>query len=276
MSFVCSQNSILINGRAKSRTTVIFPAANLFELMGLFYNLGRKVGPKVRKAKWIWHSMTGTESETIKMENEVGRDLAREIRNLVEADKDPQVEKILNETGFRLSRCVVNQARTFSFEAIAGSEPNAFALPGGFIFVTRSILELCEWDRDEAAFIIAHEMAHVIRKHAINRIMSDFAVTAASRIVPARGAITGWVKKVGVKYLESSYSQELEFQADKLGTRLIEAAGFSPDASVRLLRRLSNINSSRNQIDLGGYFSTHPPYEERIRTINEQLKKLKQ
>jgi predicted Zn-dependent protease len=243
---------------------------------GLFYNLGRKVGPKVRKAQWIWHSMTGSDADTIKMENEVGRDLAREIRNQAELDRDPQIEEMLNKIGFRLSECVVNQSRTFSFEAITGAEPNAFALPGGFIFVTRSILELCNWDGDETAFVIAHEMAHVIRKHAINRIMRDFAVNAASRIVPARGAITGWVKKVGMQYIESSYSQELEFQADKLGVRLIEAAGFAPDASVSLLKRLGNLKSSENRIQIGSYFATHPPFEERIRNINEQLMKLKE
>ncbi|MBN2590278.1 MAG: M48 family metalloprotease [Sedimentisphaerales bacterium] len=242
-------------------------------MSGLFYNLGRKVGPKVRKAQWIWHSMTGTEADTIKIENEVGRDLAREIRFQLEIDKDPQVEKILNETGLRLREYVANEFRTFNFEAITGAEPNAFALPGGFIFVTRSIMELCRWDKDETAFIMAHEMAHVIRKHAINRIMRDFAVTAASRVAPARGAIAGWVKKVGMQYLESSYSHELEFEADKLGVCLIEAAGFSPEASITLLKRLSELKSSSNQIELGNYFSTHPAFNERIGNINEQLKK---
>jgi predicted Zn-dependent protease len=241
-------------------------------MSGLFYNLGRRVGPKVRKAKWIWHSMTGTEADSIKIENEVGRDLAREIRLQAEIDRDSRVEQMLNETGLRLRECVANESRTFSFEAIAGAEPNAFALPGGFIFLTRSILELCQWDKDETAFIIAHEMGHVIRKHAINRIMRDFAVTAASRVAPARGVVVGWVKKVGMQYLESTYSQDLEFQADKLGVRLVEAAGFTPEASIRLLGRLSELKSSEKRIEIGSYFSTHPPFEERIRNINEQLK----
>ncbi|MBN1975289.1 MAG: M48 family metalloprotease [Sedimentisphaerales bacterium] len=242
---------------------------------GLFYNLGRKAGPRIRKAKWIWHSMIGTEAETIQIENEVGRDLAREIRLQANIDRDPQVEKMLNETGLRLGEWVANESRTFSFEAVAGAEPNAFALPGGFIFVTRSIIELCNWDRDETAFIIAHEMGHVICKHAINRIMRDFAVTAASRAAPVHSAAVNWVKKVGMQYLESSYSQELEFQADRLGVRLAEAAGFKPDASIKLLRRLSELKSSENRIEIGNYFSTHPAFNERIRSINELLVKQK-
>ena len=241
-------------------------------MSGLFYNLGRKVGPKVRRVRWVWHSMTGTEADAIKTENEVGRDLAREIRKQTELEREPKVEQILVETGLRLTKCVANQSRTFSFEGIKSTEPNAFALPGGFIFVSRSILDLCEWDRDETAFILAHEMGHVIRKHAINRIMRDLAVTAASRVAPVRGAVSAWVKKVGIQFLESTYSQELEFQADLLGVSLAEAAGFAPEASIKLLKRLEKIKSLESGFNIGSYFSTHPPFEDRIFNIARKLK----
>ncbi|MHC4521140.1 MAG: hypothetical protein ACYTAS_21305, partial [Planctomycetota bacterium] len=59
----------------------------------LFYNLGRKVGPKVRKAKWIWGSMTGTEADTIRLERGVGADLAQEARVQLRADPDPAVQQ---------------------------------------------------------------------------------------------------------------------------------------------------------------------------------------
>ena len=64
-------------------------------MSGLFYNMGRKVGPKVRKAKWIWQSMTGTEADVIKVENDVGRDLAGEIRRQLRSEPQPQLEMML-------------------------------------------------------------------------------------------------------------------------------------------------------------------------------------
>ena len=130
-------------------------------MSGLFYNLGRMVGPKVRKAKWIWQSVTGSEADAIKVEHDVGQDLACEIRHRLELDQNPQTAQLLNETGRRLSACVVNKSRRFSFEAVNGAEPNAFALPGGFIFVTGSLVELCQWNQSEVAFILGHEMGHV-------------------------------------------------------------------------------------------------------------------
>ena len=172
----------------------------------------------------------------------------------------------------RISKCVANESRTFSFEAIHTNEPNAFALPGGYIFLTRSILELCQFDNDEIAFVMAHEMSHVIRGHAINRIMRDFVVSAASKVTPARGLITGWIKKVGIQYIESTYSQELELEADKLGVLLTHAAGYNPRAAITLLERLNQYKTKENKLDIGSYFSTHPPFSERIYNISEQLK----
>lgn len=242
-------------------------------MSSLFYNLGKMAGPKIRKAKWIWQSMTGSETDTIKTENEVGRDLACEIRHQAELDHDPNIKQILNKTGLHLAECVANRSRTFSFEIIKDTEPNAFALPGGFIFVTNSMVELCGRDRDELAFIIGHEMAHVIRGHAIKRIISESALNVASRTTPIRGQISGWLRKAGIQILENAYSQELESQADKLGVRLTDAAGYNPNASIQLLRRLAGRNSSESQSVLGSYFSSHPPLEERIRNINQQLLK---
>ena len=239
----------------------------------LFYNLGRMVGPKVRKAKWIWQSMVGSEADAIKVEHDVGRDLAREVRHQLGLDRKPQIRQMLNEVGPRLAACVANKSRTFNLEAVEGTEPNAFALPGGFIFVTGSLVELCQWNRDEIAFILAHEMGHVIRGHAMSRIVRNSAIAAASQAAPVRGLVTGWLRRVGVQFLESAYSQDLESEADKLGVRLTAAAGYDPHAAVQLLGRLAKLKSPASQLDLGSYFSSHPAFNVRIHNINRLLQK---
>ncbi|MHC4743481.1 MAG: M48 family metallopeptidase, partial [Planctomycetota bacterium] len=224
----------------------------------MFYNLGRKVGPKVRKAKWIWQSVTGTEADAIKVENEVGRDLAHDVRQQLKPNPDPEIEKLLKKIGPRLAACVANRYRTFSFEVVKGGEPNAFALPGGFIFITTSLVELCQADPDEVAFILAHEMAHVIRGHAMNRIMSNTAISTAARVTPVRGVLSGWLKKVGIQFLESAYSQDMESEADKLGARLAAAAKYDPKAATVLFTRLSKLSAAPRNFYLGKYFTSHP------------------
>ena len=245
-------------------------------MSGLFYNLGRKVGPKVRKARWMWQSIAGSESDAIKIEYEVGIDLARQIREQLGQAQEPKIDQVLNEIGNRLVACVANKSRKFSFETVNGPEPNAFALPGGFIFVTKSLVELCRYNHDEIACILGHEMAHIIRGHAMNRIISNSAIAAASRAAPIRGALSGWLRKVGVQFLESAYSKDLESESDRLGVRLVAAAGYQPDACVKLFSRLAELNSPPHEFDLGSYFSSHPPFKIRIDNVKRQLRKHQQ
>ena len=240
-------------------------------MSGLFYNLGKKLGPKLRKVKWVWQSVTGTEADAIRVEHEVGRDLAREIKRQLELDPEPKAAHTIRQIGAKLTACVADRRRKFDFEIIKGPEPNAFALPGGFIFVTRSLLELCQRDQDELAFIIGHEMAHVIRGHAMDRFISNSAIAIGSIAAPVRGLIARWLRNVGVKFLESAYSQDLELEADSLGARLTAAAGYDPHAPAQLLSRLAKLARPANQSGLGSYFSSHPAFDLRIERVNRLL-----
>jgi predicted Zn-dependent protease len=224
----------------------------------------------------MWQSVTGSEADAIKVEYEVGLDLAREIRQQLGQIRQPQTDQMLNEIGNRLALCVANKSRRFSFETVKGGEPNAFALPGGFVFVTQSLVELCRYDKDEIACILGHEMGHIIRGHAMNRIVSNSAIAAASRAAPIRGVLSGWLRKVGVQFLESTYSKDLESEADRFGVRLVAAAGYEPGACVQLFSRLAKLASPPGQFDLGSYFSSHPPFKVRIENIKHQLRKSRQ
>jgi predicted Zn-dependent protease len=234
----------------------------------LFYNLGKRAGPKVRKAKWAWQSITASEADTIKAEHEVGKDLACEIRNQLGLDTELQSGQLLSEVGSHLAVHVTNKLRTFSFEAVKCSEPNAFALPGGFIFVTRSLLELCDWNSDQVAFILAHEMAHVIRGHAMDRIVAGSAIAAGAKAASIRGLLNTWLGNVGVKFLKSAYSQDMELEADTLATRLATAAGYDANGPKQLFSSLKKLDESDKQPDFWNYFSSHPTFEVRINNID--------
>jgi len=219
----------------------------------------------------MWESLAGTEADAVRQEHGVGLDLAHEARIQLPMDPDPQTAQILTQTGRQLSACVANRLRTFQFDAYLGGQPNAFALPGGFIFVSRPILELCQWDPNQIAFILAHEMAHVIRRHVIERIVTHSAVSMAARAAPVSGALGAWLHNVGVHFLETAYSRDQELEADKLGVRLVMAAGYAPEASAHLLTSLAELSRSVDPAVLGDYFSTHPSAEVRIRAIRQFL-----
>jgi predicted Zn-dependent protease len=240
---------------------------------GLFYNLGRQVGPRVRKARWVWESLTGTQADAIRVEHAVGLDLAHEVRQQLQIDSDRRTREVLEEIGYQLSARLANQLRSFRFEAYQGGRPNAFALPGGFIFVSTPILELCQWNKDQIAFLLGHEMAHVVRGHAIERVVAGSAISIAARAAPAPGTLGAWLRKVGTRFLEAAYSRDRELEADALGVRLAAAAGYEPQASIQLLSRLAEVHESADLTALGEYFSTHPSSQVRINNIRDRLQR---
>jgi predicted Zn-dependent protease len=239
---------------------------------GWFYRLGKSLGPKVRRGLWMSQCVLGSESDLIAAENAAGIDLAEEVRRQAPLDPEPQVDAFVQSIGSSLASFVADTRRRFAFAVLASEEPNAFALPGGFVFITRGILELCRWDRNEAAIILAHEMAHVIRKHPMERVMESSALSAATRAMPVRGALGGWLKTAGLAVVEKAYSQERELDADALGLKLACAAGFDGRAGERLMFRLAAIRKAHN-LPLGEYFDTHPPFERRIYELRRLLDK---
>jgi Zn-dependent protease with chaperone function len=233
---------------------------------GFFYNLGRLAGPAVRKGAWFWRSLTGTEAQRIAAERAVGRDLADAVLRDLPLDEDAAARTLLSEVGAAVAARVRDKRRQFDFFLAAPGPPNAFALPGGFVVATRALLDLVGGERDELAFILGHEVAHVIREDPVERIMTDATVGAALRAAPAGRLYGAVVSPLAARFIQSAYSQDREFAADELGVRLARAAGFDPAGAVRMLFRLAD-RAPQREGALAPYFSTHPPFAQRIREI---------
>ena len=146
-----------------------------------------------------------------------------------------------------------------------------WALPGGFVYVTRPLLELCEQNSDEIAFILGHEMGHVVRRHAIERLISNTAISAATRTTRAGRLIGGQLAGLGAKFLTSAYSQAQEFEADLFGARLLRSSGLDPRGAVRALQRLQELGGRRDESVLAAYLSSHPPAGDRVERIQRLL-----
>jgi Zn-dependent protease with chaperone function len=136
------------------------------------------------------------------------------------------------------------------------------ALPGGFVFISHSLVDLCERRPEELAFVIGHEMGHVIRGHAWDRMVNQTMLNAASVVILRAGVLGGWLRNSGMKLLQSAYARDCELEADELGLRLASAARFAPGGAIALLRRIERL--AADPASLGQYFASHPPASERI------------
>lgn len=238
-------------------------------MSSFFYNLGRALGPKVRKGQWLWQSLTGTERERVEAEFAVGRDIAAAMRAGMGVDTDQEAGRMVAELGAKLADASKNRHRRFEFSLVKADRPNAFALPGGFVFVTRPLFDLME-EPEELAFILGHEIIHVVEEHALERLVSDMTLGAAVRRLPAGGLAGPWLRSTGAQLLQSAYSRDTELLTDRLGARLALDAGFAPQAGTRLLERLK-AGAGDRPASFWAYFSTHPEFDLRIAELRRYL-----
>lgn len=234
----------------------------------LFYNLGRWAAPGVRKAKWAWKAATGPESEAIAAEKAVGADMARYVRQQCKSCPDDEHDRMLSAIGRSLVAGPAKKYGRFHFECIDRNKLEAFCLPGGFIFVSESMMQFCGPDRDMLAFVLAHEIAHVAKGHAIERMVSSALIRTVSHSGPVRHLVTGALNRTGMQLLEKAYSRDQEKDADKLGLQLAISAGYDGYAAVRFFEKLA---ANDDKPLLGEYFSTHPACQKRITWIRQIL-----
>lgn len=141
------------------------------------------------------------------------------------------------------------------------------ALPGGWIFLSDALARGCGGHEGELAFTVAHEMAHIVLRHTWDRMISNTALKVAAAATSRIGPVGGWLRSQGISLLRNAHSSECEFAADEMGFRLCRAAGFDTDGAFTLLRRWQA--STDAGINLGPYFTSHPPTAQRIARLTK-------
>ena len=238
-------------------------------MAGFFYQLGKTVGPKLRRAKWVFSAATAPEAESIAAEQVAGADLAQVVRQQRRLCADTEIVELLNSTGAALTERVRDKRRTFEFICLAGDEPEAFCLPGGFVFVSRSMIDLCDRSADPLAFVLSHEIAHILEGHAMQRMIGGAVLRAVGRVGAVKyAAATGAMRTLGIEFLNKAYSREQERAADALGLRLAMAAGFSGQAAIGVFEKLAALERPNGTLK---YFATHPEAQERISHLSRLL-----
>lgn len=153
----------------------------------------------------------------------------------------------------------------YHVQVLDSAEVNAFAAPGGFIFVTTGLLKLVR-SEDELAGVLAHEVAHISKKHGLktiqtSRLTSAFTILGSEaaksytsqQVSQLTSAFEGAVDDVVNKLVVNGYSRDKEYEADKFGAEYAKAANYDPGALKTFLARMEKAEGSG-----GGMFKTHP------------------
>lgn len=214
---------------------------------------------------------------------EQGAEVAKRVEQQIGLYSAPKTEAYLREVGAHLVAAVNDPRWKFSFEIVNQSEPNAFAIPGGSIYVSRGLLALVNRE-DELAGVLAHEIAHVTQRHSANQQRKGFLPGLLS--VPGKvvGNVVGEnlgalinapIDTVGGAWL-SRYSRGQESESDRIGIRTAARAGYDPLALAEMLRRLEQDAASRSGEERTfSIFDSHPMTDTRLKDIQSRAAALK-
>jgi predicted Zn-dependent protease len=201
-------------------------------------------------------------------EKQMGRDTAAQVeKELGQSVKDQQLQNYINSVGQGIARISHTPDEGFSYKAIDHKSVNAFALPGGYIYITTGLLKELNSEA-QLASVLAHETAHVTARHIAQQITRDILIDVGFSVAGSQTASSAIRVANIVRQLESmSFTREQEKQADEVGMDYLVKAGYTPYGMIETMEILQRASGSRT-IE---FFSTHPNPENRIGYLQERI-----
>ncbi len=222
---------------------------------------------------------------SLESEVQIGEQAAAEVRRQAKMVRDPLIAGMVARVGQRIidysdwGEIATGQPRDkipFHFEAIDSKEVNAFALPGGYIFVNTGLIAAAE-DEAELAGVLAHEAAHVIARHATERATDVQLLNLAAIPLVFVGGVGGDVVRTAAGFAINlsalGITRDSEREADALAIQYMWNAAYRPANYPEFFRRmLSERKRDPSRVEV--FFSTHPPFGERIELVEREIAQL--
>jgi predicted Zn-dependent protease len=243
------------------------PSRTLLAII-LFVTLGAAQGPKKFQPGFNLFSK--------QQDVQLGQESAAQVRKQMTVVKDPFLNQYVNLVGKRLasSREAQESEFPFTFEVVADPSINAFALPGGPMFINTGLLKAVD-NEAQLAGVMGHEMSHVILRHGTNQASkSELLRLPAILGSQIGGSVAGQLAQLGIGLGANSvllkFSRTAETQADLTGSHLMAEAGYNPMEMARLFEKLSAQGGQR----AFQFMSDHPNPDNRERAIAEEASHL--
>jgi len=208
-------------------------------------------------------------------EVELGQQEAQQVNAQLPMVQDAVIQNYVNTLGQRIARTTSRSDLNWQFQVVNSNVVNAFALPGGFIYVNRGVLARAS-NSSEVAGVLAHEIEHVVRRHSVKQMEQAqganvgvgilCALTAVCNSGVAQAAIN-----VGGTAVFAKFSRTDEVQADEGGFNNVIRAGISPRGMLTFFQKLLAEEQQGGNANVAAWFSDHPGTQDRIADIQRML-----
>jgi len=207
---------------------------------------------------------------------EIGKQSAVEVERQFPVLRDSETQNYVSRIGERLAAVASGPKFPYQFKVVNVADINAFALPGGFMYINRGLIEAAS-DEAELAGVMAHEMSHVALRHGTNQASKAYLGQAGLGILSGvlgsgtTSDIMGAVGGFGMNSLFLKFSRTAEEQADVSAAQMLAKAGYDPMAMARMFETLRE-KAGRDPGRFEQFFSSHPAPADRVRRIERETK----
>src|SRR5689334_24595544 len=210
-------------------------------------------------------------------EVQMGQEYAQQINAQLPIVQDPELNRYINVLGDSIAGLTSRKDLDWHFFIVDAKEVNAFAVPGGFVYVNRGLIERAD-QMDELAGVLGHEIGHVVRRHSVKQMEqaqgANIGVTLACVLTNVCGnQATAAAINGGGSALFAKFSRDDEAQADEEGVKNTVRAGIDPRGIPEMFQILID-ERQRSPSSVESWFATHPLEEDRIQATQAQIAKI--
>jgi predicted Zn-dependent protease len=207
----------------------------------------------------------------------VGRQLDAQVRQEMGLYQNDELQRYVSDLGMQLARASQRPNLPWSFAVVDSPAVNAFALPGGFIFITRGILPYLD-NEAQLVGVLGHEIGHVTARHSAQQytrgMATSLGVLVGSIFVPQVRPF-GDLAETGLGVVFTKFGRDDELEADRLGAEYAAGGGWDPDEVPKFLTTLARISEMADRNGVPNWMSTHPQPESRAERVAETVKKVR-
>jgi predicted Zn-dependent protease len=208
-------------------------------------------------------------------ELQMGAQFADELSKELKFIRDPSVVAYIDSLGQAIARVSQRNYIPYTFQVVDTDEVNAFAVPGGYLYVNRGLIEAAE-SESELAGVLGHEIGHVVGRHSARQMSQQYGLQVLAGLAlgqnpNALAQMTANILAVGTI---TRYSREMESEADSYGVQELYAAGLDPNGLATFFDKLEEMRKGKGGGALEKFFATHPDPGLRASTVREQVAKL--
>jgi hypothetical protein len=208
---------------------------------------------------------------------QIGQQNAQQADRQIPLLRDAKVDNYLNALGKRLAAKAPGERYPYQFKCVNDRGINAFALPGGFVYVNRGVIEAAD-DEAQLAGVMAHEISHVALRHGTNQASKAALWQSGLGIAGAMvggNSVAGLATQLGASFavggILMKYSRTAETQADVMGTQILYDSGYDPRAMAQFFEKIEAESKGKNPPE---FFSDHPVPEHRVERVNDEIDRM--